>query len=105
MFVTNFDAFVRANPGAASGVLAPIVQLAVLPHVAIAATVIQFAELVIGPPLLGGAVEVARRRFSGRLGLQHGYEAVVALIASLAGLGAAGPTPSSFLLRGGAFPP
>jgi len=104
MFVTNFDAFVRANPGATNGILAPIVQLAVLPHVAIAATLIKFAELLIGPTLLVGAVEVARRRFSGRLGIQHGYEAVVALVASLAGLGAAGLTLSIFLLEGGVLP-
>jgi len=104
MFVANFDAFVRANPGAANGILAPIVQVAVLPHVAIAATLIKFAELLIGPTLLIGALEVARRRFSGRLGVQHGYETAVALIASLAGLGAAGLTLSIFLLEGGVLP-
>src|SRR4029077_19885953 len=65
MFVTNFDAFVRANPGAASGILAPLCQLVVLPHVAIAAPLIKFAELLIGPTRLSGAAEVARRRLSG----------------------------------------
>ena len=104
MFVANFDAFVRANPGASSGILAPLVQGLVLPHVAIAATLIKFAELLIGPTLLIGAAEVARRRFAGRLGVQHGYEAVVALIAALAGLGAAGLTLSIFLLEGGVVP-
>ena len=100
----NFDAFVRANPGASSGILAPIVQILVLPHVAIAATLIKFAELLIGPTLLVGAAEVARRRFAGRFGVQRGYEAVVALIASIAGLGAAGLTLSIFLLEGGVVP-
>ncbi len=104
MFVANFAAFVRANPGAASGILAPLVQLVVLPHVAIAATLIKFAELLIGPTLLIGAAEVARRRFSGRLGIQHSCEAVVALIASAAGLGAAALTLSIFLLEGGVLP-
>jgi hypothetical protein len=104
MFVANFDAFVRANPGAANGILAPFVQLLVLPHVAIAATLIKLAELLIGPTLLIGAAEVARRRLSGPLGIQHGYEAVVALIASVAGVGAAGLTLSIFLLEGGVFP-
>lgn len=104
MFVANFDAFVRANPGASGGILAPLVQGLVLPHVAIAATVIKFAELLIGPTLLIGAAEVARRRFAGRLGIQHGYEALVALVAALAGLGAAGLTLSIFLLEGGVVP-
>ena len=104
MFVANFDAFVRANAGASTGILAPIVQGLVLPHVAIAATLIKFAELLIGPTLLIGAAEVARRRFSGRLGVQHGYEPGVALIASLAGLGAASLTLSIFLLEGGVVP-
>ena len=104
MFVANFDAFVRANPGASSGILAPIVQSLVLPHVAIAATLIKFAELLIGPTLLVGAAEVARRRFAGGFGVQRGYEAVVALIASIAGLGAAGLTLSIFLLEGGVVP-
>ena len=104
MFATNFDAFVRANPGAASGILAPIVQLLILPHVALAATFIKISELLIGGTLLVGAAEVMRRRFAGRLGLQRGYEAVVALIAAVAGLGAAGLTLSIFMLEGGAFP-
>jgi hypothetical protein len=104
MFVANFDAFVRANPGASSGILAPIVQILVLPHIAVAATLIKFAELLIGPTLLVGAAEVARRRFAGRFGVQRGYEAVVALIASMAGLGAAGLTLSIFLLEGGVVP-
>jgi len=104
MFVANFNAFVRGNPGAASGILAPLVQVLVLPHVAIAATLIKFAELLIGPALLIGAAEVARRRLPGRLGIQHGYEAAVALIGSAAGLGAAVLTLSIFLLEGGVVP-
>jgi hypothetical protein len=103
-YVANFDAFVRSNPGSRSGVLAPLVHLIVLPHLSLFATVILGSELAIGMTLLLGAVEVARRRFSGRLGAEHNYEAVVALLAALAALGGAALTLSIFMLMGGVFP-
>lgn len=103
-FTKNFEAFVRASPGTNGGILSPLIQGLVLPHVAIAAAVLQFAELGLGLVLLVGATEIARRRFSGRLGAQHGYEAPVALVAAAAGFAAAGLALSIFLLEGGVLP-
>jgi hypothetical protein len=103
-FVAHFEAFVRASPGTNSGLLAPLIQALVLPHVAIAAALLEFSELGLGLVLLIGAVEIARRRFSGRFGAQHGYEAPVALVAALAGFAAAGLALSIFLLEGGVLP-
>ena len=103
-FTANFETFVRASPGTDNGVLSPIIRLLVLPNVAIAATLLKFTELGLGLVLLLGAAEVARRRFSGRLGAQHGYEAPVALVAALAGFADAGIALSIFLLEGGALP-
>jgi len=51
-----------------------------------------------------GAVEVGRRRLSGRAGAEHGYEAPVALIAAFAGLAAAGLSLSIALLMGEQLP-
>ena len=103
-FTANFEAFVRASPGAQDGALAAIVQLLVLPHVAIAAALLELTELVLGLVLLVGAVEIARRRFAGRFGAEHGYERPVALVAALAGFTSAGLALSIFLLEGGVLP-
>jgi hypothetical protein len=54
--------------------------------------------------LLIGAVEIGRRRFTGRIGARHGYEASLALVAALAGLTAAGLAFSIFVLMGGVLP-
>jgi hypothetical protein len=54
--------------------------------------------------LLLGAVEVGRRRFSGRFGREHGYEAPVALVGALAGLAVAGLTLSIAVLMGEQLP-
>ena len=77
---------------------------ALRPVVAFFATVLQFTELSFGIVLLLGALEVGRRRFSGRLGREHGYEAPVALIAALAGLAVAGLTLSIAILMGEQLP-
>lgn len=103
-FTTHFEAFVRASPGTNSGILAPLIQLLVLPNVAIAAAALEFIELGLGLVLLIGTAEIARRRFSGRLGAERGYEAPVALVAALAGFASAGLALSIFLLQGGALP-
>jgi hypothetical protein len=103
-YVANFKAFVRSTPGAKGGILSPLVQGLVLPHIGIFATLIEVTELLVGVILLLGAVEIARRRFSGRLGAQHGYEAPVALVSALAGLAAAGLTLSIGMLLGEGLP-
>ena len=76
----------------------------VLPNVAFFATLLQFTELALGVVLLLGAVEVGRRRFSGRVGREHGYEAPVALVAALAGLAVAGLSLSIAVLMGEQLP-
>ncbi len=103
-YVANFSSFVSANPGSSSGPLSLLVQTLVLPNADLFATLLKVTELAIGPILLIGALEIGRRRFSGRLGAQHGYEAAVALMAALAGLTAAGLTFSIFVLNGGVLP-
>jgi hypothetical protein len=103
-YVANFTSFVRANPGATSGPLSGLVQAVVLPNADLFATLLKVTELLLGPILLIGALEIARRRLSGRLGRAHGYEAPVALVAAAAGLTAAGLALSIFLLMGGVLP-
>jgi hypothetical protein len=103
-YLANFSSFVRANPGASSGPLSLLVQAVVLPNADAFATLLKVTELALGPILLIGALEIGRRRLSGRLGAAHGYEAGVALVAALAGLTAAGLAFSIFLLMGGVLP-
>jgi hypothetical protein len=103
-YVQNFNQFVSSNPGTQSGILSGLVKALVLPNVAFFATVLQFSELALGIVLLLGAVEVGRRRFSGRVGRQHGYEAPVALVAALAGLAVAGLSLSIAVLMGEQLP-
>ena len=103
-YVANFNAFVRSTPGARGGILSSLVQLLVLPHISLFAGFIEVTELLVGAILLIGAVEIGRRRFSGRLGAQHGYEAPVALVSALAGLAAAGLALSIGMLMGEGLP-
>jgi hypothetical protein len=103
-YVANFTSFVRANPGATRGPLSALVQALVLPNAGLFATLLKFTELLLGPILLIGALEIGRRRFAGRLGAAHGYEASVAMVAAAAGLTAAGLAFSIFLLMGGVLP-
>src|SRR4029077_8542294 len=67
-YVRNFDQFVNTNPGTQSGILSGLVKGLVLPHVAFFAALLQVAETARGFVLLLGAIEVGRRRFSGRFG-------------------------------------
>jgi hypothetical protein len=76
----------------------------VLPNVGFFATLLQFTELLLGIVLLLGAVEVGRRRFSGRVGREHGYETPVALVAALNGLAVAGLSLSIAVLMGEQLP-
>src|SRR5438309_9372767 len=103
-YIQNFNEFVRSNPGTSSGILSGLTKGLVLPNVAFFATVLQFTELLLGVVLLLGALEVGRRRFSGRFGREHGYEAPVALIGALAGLAVAGLTLSIAVLMGEQLP-
>ena len=103
-YIQNFNQFVSSNPGTMSGILSGLVKAVVLPNVAFFATVLQFTELTLGIVLLLGAVEVGRRRFSGPVGREHGYEAPVALVAALAGLAVAGLSLSIAVLMGEQLP-
>jgi hypothetical protein len=103
-YVQNFDQFVRSNPGTQSGILSGLVKGLVLPNVAFFATLLQFTELALGIVLLLGAVEVGRRRFSGRVGREHRYEAPVALVGALAGLAVAALSLSIAILMGEPLP-
>jgi hypothetical protein len=103
-YIRNFNQFVSSNPGTTSGILSGLVKGLVLPNVTFFATLLQFTELTLGIVLLLGAVEVGRRRFSGRLGREHGYEAPVALVAALAGLAVAGLSLSIAVLMGEQLP-
>src|SRR5437868_9587896 len=103
-FVGNFKAFVDASPGTHTGLLAGLIHTVVQPNIGFFASLTKYAELSLGIVLLLGALEVGRRRLSGRAGAEHGYEAPVALIAALAGLAAAGLSLSIALLMGEQLP-
>src|SRR2546430_8567628 len=103
-FVRNFTLVVSGSPGTHTGFLAPLIHSLVLPNIAFFATLTKFIEVGLGIVLLLGAVEVGRRRFSGALGREHGYEAPVALVAALAGLAAAGLSLTIALLMGEQLP-
>jgi hypothetical protein len=103
-YVQNFNQFVSSNPGTDNGILSGLVKGLVLPNVAFFAMILQFTELALGIVLLLGAVEVGRRRFSGRFGREFGYEAPVALVAALAGLAVAGLSMSIAVLMGEQLP-
>jgi hypothetical protein len=103
-YVQHFDQFVSSNPGTQSGILSGLVKGLVLPNVAFFATLLQFTELILGVVLLLGAVEVGRRRLSGRVGRERGYEAQVALVAAVAGLAVAGLSLSIAVLMGEQLP-
>jgi hypothetical protein len=103
-YLANFTSFVRANPGASSGPLSLLVQNLILPNAAIFATLLRATEVTLGPILVFGAVEIGRRRLSGRIGATHGYEAALALLAAFAGTVAAGLAFSIFVLMGGVLP-
>jgi len=103
-YVADFNGYVRSTPGATQGILSSLVQTLVLPHIGVFARLIEVSELLVGVILLLGAVEIGRRRFSGRLGARHSYEAPVALVSALAGLAAAGLALSIGMLLGEGLP-
>jgi len=103
-YVAHFTSFVSANPGATTGPLSWLVQSLVLPNAALVSALLKVTELALGPILLVGALEIARRRLSGRLGAAHGYEATVAVVSAVAGLASAALAFSIFVLMGGVLP-
>jgi hypothetical protein len=103
-FVRNFKAFVDASPGTQNGLLAPLIRTVVLSNISLFAGLTKYMELGLGIVLLLGALEVGRRRLSGRFGEEHGYEAPVALVSAFAGLAAAGLSLSIALLMGEPLP-
>src|SRR5256885_12344304 len=104
-FVGNFKAFVDASPGTHTGLLAGLIHALVQPNIGFFASLTKYAELSLGIVLLLGALEVGRRRLSGRFGVEHGYQAPVALIAAFAGLAGAGFFPSRVAFVWGSPPP
>ena len=103
-FTTQFKGFVEASPGAKTGVLAPIIQTLVVPHITIAADLAKSTEVGAGVFLLVAAVEVARRRFSDRFGTQHTYEPAVALLSAAAAVAVGGLSLMIYLIQGGGLP-
>ena len=103
-FATQFEQFVAGSPASRGSILAPLVQGVVLPHASIAAQLATAAELGAGVVLAVSAIEVARRRFPGRIGTQHRYENGVALLSACAALVVAGLSASIYVLEGGGLP-
>jgi hypothetical protein len=103
-YQAQFRGFVTGNPGAHHGLIAPLLQALVLPHLWLAAEAARYSEVALGGILLLAAFETARRRLSGRLGRRQGYEPIIALAGAAAGLGAAALALSIFLIEGGVLP-
>jgi hypothetical protein len=103
-FATQFEQFVAASPASRGGFLAPLLQAVVLPYAAIAAQLATSAELGAGVVLVVSAIEVARRRFPGRIGRQHAYENGVALLSGWAALVVAALSATIYVLEGGGLP-
>lgn len=103
-YASNFAAFVRSSPGAHRGLLSGVVQVLIVPHLALAAMLARTSELAIGVVLLVAAVELARRRFHGRVGSLQPYEPWVALAAVGAALGMTALTFTIFMIQGGVLP-
>jgi hypothetical protein len=103
-FATQFQQFVAASPASRGGIMAPLLQGLVLPYASVAAQLATSAELGAGLVLVVSAVEVARRRFPGRIGSQHAYETAMALLSACAALLVAGLSASIYVLEGGGLP-
>jgi hypothetical protein len=103
-YQAQFRSFVMGNPGAHQGLIAPLIQALVIPHLAIAAEVARLSEVGLGAILLVAAFETARRRLGGRLGAPRAYEPVIALAGAAAGAGVAVLALTIFLIEGGVLP-
>ena len=103
-YPVQFRGFVRGSPGATSGALSGVIQWLVVPNLDAVAELSKVTELVAGAVLLVTALEVLRRRLSGPLGAQHGYEPLAALISSAAALVLGGMSLAIYLIEGGRLP-
>jgi hypothetical protein len=103
-YAQQFRGFVQSSPGSLNGPLAPVMQTVVLPNVDLVGQLAKGTEVVAGAVLVLTALEVARRRLSGRLGAQHGYEGIVALISSAAAFALGGMSLTIYLIQGGRWP-
>ena len=99
-YIEQFKAFVEGSAGGPSF----IVQALIMRDVQLAAQLARFTELIAGAVLLLGALEVARRRLSGPIGAQHGYEPLVALVSAAAAFVLGGLSLSIYVLQGGRLP-
>jgi len=103
-YAPQFRGIIQNSPGATSGPLAPVIQALVVPNIDLAAQLAKYTELVAGAILLASAIEVARRRFAGPLGAQHGYEPIVALVSSVAAFALGSLSLTIYLIQGGRLP-
>jgi hypothetical protein len=103
-YAIQFRGFLSASPGATSGPLASLFSTLVMPNVDLVADVARYTELVAGLVLMLTALEVLRRRLSGPLGAQHGYEPLLALVSAVAAFVLGGVSLSIYLLQGGRLP-
>jgi hypothetical protein len=103
-YTQQFREFVLGSAGASSGPLAALVQALVVPHLDVVAELARFTELFAGAVLVLGALEVARRRLSGPLGAQRGYEPLVALVSAAAAVVLGGLSLGIYVLQGGRLP-
>ena len=103
-FAAQFKSFVESSPGSRDGILAPLMQSLIVPHIILAADLAKFTELGAGVVLFVSAIDVARRRFSGRFGAQHPYEPAVALLSSAAAVVIGGLSLMIYLIEGGVIP-
>ncbi|MGH2352434.1 MAG: hypothetical protein ACRDJN_12565 [Chloroflexota bacterium] len=103
-YAQQFHSFVLGSAGASDGLLSSLVQTVIVPHIDVAAELARFTELIAGGVLVVGALEVARRRFSGPFGARRGYEAIVALVSAIAAAVLGGLSLSLYLLQGGRLP-
>jgi uncharacterized cupredoxin-like copper-binding protein len=103
-YVAHFRDFASSSAGLVGGPLAALVRWLVLPNVTVIAQLARFTELIAGLVLVLVAAEVARRRFGGQLGAQHGYEPAFALAGALAALVLGGLSLTIYLLQGGGLP-
>ena len=103
-YTQQFRDFIAGSAGATSGPLALLVHTLVVPNIDLVAQLARFTELIAGAMLVLSAFEVARRRFAGPLGAQHGYEPIVALASAAAALVLGGLSLGIYLLQGGRLP-
>jgi hypothetical protein len=99
-YIDQFKAFVEGSAGAPSF----LVHVLLMSDIQLAAQLARSTELIAGTVLMLGALEVARRRLSGPIGAQHGYEPLVALGSAAAAFVLGGMSLVIYVLQGGRLP-